>query len=139
MVNCIGGQVSWSNFSDKRIKDNVQENVVGLEFIKALRPVTYHFNVKKQEELMGIKEVGEWEGKYDIENIQFSGFIAQEVEMAAKKVGYDFSGLDKSGDIMGVRYAEFTVPIIKAMQEQQQMIEEMKKEIELLKSIIEQR
>lgn len=139
MVNCIGGQVSWSNFSDKRIKDNVQENVVGLEFIKALRPVTYHFNVKKQEELMGIKEAGEWEGKYDIENIQFSGFIAQEVEMAAKKVGYDFSGLDKSGDIMGVRYAEFTVPIIKAMQEQQQMIEEMKKEIELLKSIIEQR
>lgn len=138
-VNSIGGQVSWSNFSDKRIKDNVQENVVGLEFIKALRPVTYHFNVRKQEELMGNKEVGEWEGKYDIENIQFSGFIAQEVEIAAKKVGYDFSGLDKSGDIMGVRYAEFTVPIIKAMQEQQQMIEEMKKEIELLKSIIEQR
>ena len=133
-VSSIGGQVAWTNFSDQRIKNNIQDNVVGLEFIKALRPVTYHFDVKKQEELIGIKEVMDWEGKYDIESIQFSGFLAQDVEMAAQKAGYDFSGIDKSGKIMGVRYSEFVVPIVKAMQEQQQMIEDLREEIELLKS-----
>jgi hypothetical protein len=29
--------------------------VPGLEFIKALRPVTYHFNVAKENALVGVK------------------------------------------------------------------------------------
>ena len=66
-----------------------------------------------------------------------TGFIAQEVEKAANELGYDFSGVDKpknKNDYYGLRYAEFVVPLVKAMQEQQNMIEEMKAEIELLKS-----
>ena len=55
-----------------------------------------------------------------------SGFIAQEVEKAAQDLGYDFSGVDKpqnDKDIYSLRYAEFVVPLVKAMQEQQQTIE----------------
>ena len=33
-------------------------------------------------------------GQYDIQKIQFTGFLAQEVEKAAKQINYDFSGVD---------------------------------------------
>ena len=69
--------------------------------------------------------------------MRFSGFLAQEVEKAAKEVGYDFSGVDKPQDANGMwalRYAEFTVPLVKAVQEQQELIKALQKEIEILKS-----
>ena len=55
-----------------------------------------------------------------------TGFIAQEVEAAAKKVGFDFDGVStpqNETDLYGIRYAEFLVPLVKAMQEQQEMID----------------
>jgi hypothetical protein len=58
-----------------------------------------------------------------------SGFIAQEVEDAAKKIGYEFSGVDapkNESDYYGLRYAEFVVPLVKAVQEQQKIIEDLK-------------
>lgn len=116
-VTSNGGQVSWTAYSDGRIKSSIQENVPGLNFIKELRPVTYHFDIKKQNDLLGISDSLLWEGKYDIEKIQWTGFIAQEVEAAANKIQYDFSGVDKSGEILGLRYAEFVVPLVKAVQE----------------------
>ena len=137
-VNSIGGQVNWTAFSDERVKDRVQENVAGLEFIMQLRPVTYHFNIALENKLMNIVDTTDWEGKHDIEQIPFSGFLAQEVEVAAKASGYEFSGLDKSGALMGLRYAEFTVPIVKAVQEQQHMIDTQKLEIAELKMEIEE-
>lgn len=141
-LSSIGGQVSWTSFSDARIKDNVKDNVVGLAFIKALRPVTYNYNVDRQNELMGTPNTTTWDGKYDIEKIAFSGFLAQDVVAAAEETGYDFSGIDKSGEtLLGLRYADFTVPLVKAMQEQQEIIEQQQqqinallKEMELLKS-----
>lgn len=116
-VTSNGGQVSWTAYSDGRIKSSIQENVPGLQFINQLRPVTYHFDLNKQNELLGLKDTTQWEGKYDIEKIQWTGFIAQEVEAAANKIDYDFSGVDKSGEIMGLRYAEFVVPLVKSVQE----------------------
>jgi len=110
-------QVNWSIGSDVRIKNNVKENVSGLDFIKLLRPVTYNYNISKQNEILGVADTSDLESKYDIEKIQFSGFIAQEVDAAAKNAGYSFSGIDKSGKLWGLRYAEFTVPLVKAVQE----------------------
>ena len=49
-----------------------------------------------------------------------TGFIAQEVQKAAKDIGYDFSGVDapkNENDLYGLRYAEFVVPLVKAVQE----------------------
>ena len=116
-VSSNGGQVSWTAYSDARIKTKVKENVPGLEFINLLKPVTYHFDVDKQNELMGVISNEKVEGMYDIEKIAFTGFLAQDVEAAAKKINYDFSGLDKSGEVLGLRYAEFVVPLVKAVQE----------------------
>ena len=50
------------------------------------------------------------------------------MEQAAKQAGYDFSGVDapkNDKDLYGLRYAEFVVPLVKAVQEQQQQIEEL--------------
>ena len=145
-VTSIGGQVNWTAFSDARIKHSVQENVPGLDFIKELRPVTYYFDIDKQNALLGIQDTAVWEGKDDIKAIRFSGFIAQEVDAAAKKIGYNFSGVDKSGTLWGLRYAEFTVPLVKAVQELnernatlQKMLESQQKEIEELKKMIKEK
>ena len=138
-VASIGGFVNWTNVSDARFKTNVQENVKGLDFIMALRPVTYTLSqkaIKKwKEDKYGEKE----ESKQDFttENSQQTGFIAQEVEAVAKEVGYEFSGVDtpkNDKDFYGLRYAEFVVPLVKAMQEQQQLIEELQAKIEVLEA-----
>ena len=130
-VSFIGGQVNWGTYSDARIKTQVQENVPGLDFITKLRPVTYHLDIHKQNDMCfrGKKDIEEWKGMYDIEQKQMTGFIAQEVETAAQAVGYDFSGVEKGADEVGlysVKYAEFVVPLVKAVQEQQKEIEKSK-------------
>jgi len=71
------------------------------------------------------------------ESIVRTGFIAQEVEAAAKEAGYDFDGVDKpknDQDRYGLRYAEFVVPLVKAVQEQQVMIDQLKAENQSLKN-----
>jgi hypothetical protein len=123
-VTSIGGQVGWTNFSDERIKDNVQPNVPGLEFISRLKPVTYHFNVNKENELLGIKDNSDWPGKYNIEKMTFSGFIAQDVDAAAQSIGYDFSGVDKKEKVWGLRYADFVPAMVKSIQELKKQLDE---------------
>ncbi|MFK8061353.1 MAG: tail fiber domain-containing protein [Polaribacter sp.] len=140
-ITKISGQVSFTPFSDKRIKDNVKENVVGLDFIKRLRPVTYNLNVDKQNSIMGITETSSDKNKYESEKIRRTGFIAQEVEIAAKKVGYNFSGVSKpknSKDLYGLSYAEFVVPLVKAAQEQSLVIEDLLEKVKVLTKRIEE-
>ena len=124
-VTSIGGQVGWTTLSDGRFKKNVRNDEVrGLDFITALQPVTYNYDLKAKErwykERFGENEDAEWEGKYEIEKMRFSGFIAQEVEKAAELLGYEFSGVDapkNENDIYGLRYSEFVVPLVKSVQE----------------------
>jgi hypothetical protein len=69
----------------------------------------------------------------DKEVIIQTGFLAQEVEQAAQSLGYDFSGVDapkNENDFYGLRYAEFVVPLVKAVQEQQEMIERLSNIVE---------
>jgi trimeric autotransporter adhesin len=121
------------NISDGRFKRNVTtEQVKGLDFIKRLRPVTYNFDAKALTEHMTQNMSAEKRQNYMKEDFDRvfnkvqTGFIAQEVEEAAKASGYNFSGVhspkDKT-DTYGVSYYQFVVPLVKAVQEQQQMIE----------------
>ena len=136
-VTTITGQVSWTSVSDGRIKENVQEAVPGLSFIAELRPVTYTLNTRKQDVLTMQAmpdSIQEERMLSDDEYLASSsivrtGFIAQEVEAAAKKVGFDFDGVStpqNETDLYGIRYAEFVVPLVKATQEQQAIITELK-------------
>jgi hypothetical protein len=134
-VTWVGGEVNWGTYSDARIKRNVQENVAGLDFITRLRPVTYNLDIHAQNALTsrGKPDTADWPEKYDIEKKTMTGFIAQEVEAAAQAAGYDFSGVEKGDDEVGlysVRYAEFVVPLVKAVQEQQALITEQQARLE---------
>jgi hypothetical protein len=55
-VGSIGGYQGWTNISDGRFKENVQENVPGLSFINQLRPVTYKLDRYKINEANGVNE-----------------------------------------------------------------------------------
>jgi trimeric autotransporter adhesin len=145
-VTSIGGNVGWTTSSDARIKNNIKENVPGLAFINLLKPVTYHLDLQKEETLTGIKNTEDFIGKYDIQQTQFTGFIAQDVEAASKKINYDFSGVDvpkNDKDIYGLRYADFVVPLVKAVQELSKMnddkdakIDDLQNQINELKAMI---
>ncbi len=120
-VSSIGGFADWTNVSDKRFKKDIKENVPGLNFIMKLKPVTYHFDINSiakyfnSPDSLRMKEAEIFKG-----NMLQTGFIAQDVEKAANELGFDFSGVDKpknDKDFYGLRYAEFTVPLVKAVQE----------------------
>jgi hypothetical protein len=141
-VTSIGGQVGWTTLSDGRFKQNVRiDEVQGIDFIMGLRPVTYNYDVRAKEKWMqaqfGEINEKEWEGKYDIEAIRFSGFIAQEVEELSRDLGYEFSGVDapeNAHDIYGLRYADFVVPLVKSTQELNEIIQSQKTEISALEA-----
>src|SRR5258706_14660690 len=114
--------MTWGTYSDGRIKDNVREDVPGLNFINRLRPVTYNLNIHRQNEMTGSKEKGEtdWQGKYDIEKMRMTGFIAQEVEQAANAIHYDFSGVKKppkENELYSLPYSKFVMTLVKSVQE----------------------
>jgi hypothetical protein len=117
----IGGQVGWSTYSDARMKHDVQSDIPGLAFISKLNPVSYFMNIDEERNLLGVApDTNNWTGKYDVENIRFSGFLAQEVQAAAQSIGYDFSGVDVPKGETGMyslRYSDFVVPLVKAVQE----------------------
>jgi len=119
-VTWIGGHSLWNNTSDARMKNNIKEEVVGLDFILKLRPVTYNFDKDKMDKLIGVVDSSDYPEKYDIEKIVQSGFLAQEVEQAANDVGYDFSGVTipkGEENYYSLEYAVFVVPLVKAVQE----------------------
>jgi trimeric autotransporter adhesin len=144
-VTSIGGEESWTEFSDGRFKRDVREDVSGLEFIKHLRPVSY---VVDKTALNKFLHVTDSSGAEVINTgDRQTGFIAQEVEDLVKTTGYVFSGVDapeNENDAYGIRYAEFVVPLTKAVQEltakleeQEQMAAEQKQQIQLLLAKLE--
>jgi hypothetical protein len=102
-VTRIETQVGLTVVSDGRYKYNVKEEVKGLDFIKKLRPVVYQYDTEKMDKTwMGeefdtmVKHNPQLLKDYQkASQIRYSGFIAQEVEMAAQTINYNFSGISK--------------------------------------------
>jgi trimeric autotransporter adhesin len=125
-VTVVEGPVAYTP-SDLRFKNNIIEtDVIGLEFIKRLRPVVYNFDTRKFTEFLTQNMPDSLSSKYLNKDftlstaIRQSGFIAQEVEVAAAAVGYDFNGLHKpetKDDNYSLAYSQFVVPLVKAVQE----------------------
>jgi trimeric autotransporter adhesin len=164
-ITSIGGVVDWSVTSDARVKKNIKANVPGLAFINKLNPVTYNLDLDAADKFMNRSVIKALDGKTiqpsaeDIaakklqEQITYTGFVAQDVEKVAKSLNYDFSGVDaakNSKDLYGLRYAEFVVPLVKAVQELSKMnnekdvaiqqqnvkIDNLQKQIDDLKTMI---
>ena len=147
-VTVIEGQVPFTTPSDGRFKFNIQEDVSGLDFILHLRPVTYQFDTKRFDaQLNHQSNTSSSPANYAIQTaydessrIRRSGFIAQEVEKAANASGYNFSGIIRpktDQDHYSLSYDAFVVPLVKAVQEQQQQIADLRREVEELKKLIQ--
>ena len=130
---------SLNTSSDARFKYNVQDNVPGLDFITQLKPVTYYFDDEKLSDFTktgalnsNLFKQAAYRGAQQLR----SGFLAQDVEKITKSLGYEFDGLhspSSTKDHYSLSYASFVVPLVKAVQEQQKQIENLKNENEELK------
>ncbi len=122
-VTSIGGFQAWTNLSDGRFKKDVKENVPGLEFINKLRPITYTWKKRELNNYMVSKINADDKAPrptVEDDDAISTGFIAQEVEAAAKELKFEFDGVDaprNENDLYGLRYSEFVVPLVKAVQE----------------------
>lgn len=138
-VTRIEGAVGFTNASDARFKYNVQSNVPGLDFINKLKPVSYYFDT---EGLDKFSKTGVIDQQYRLaakNQIVHTGFLAQDVEKISKELDFNFDGLhapDSNKDHYSLAYSQFVMPLVKGMQEQQQLIEELKTENNTLKSQI---
>ncbi len=141
-ITSIGGQVSWSTLSDGRFKTDLREDVSGLEFINGLRPVSYTVDKTSVQRFLGVPDsVGQSRFGAKEQPVRQTGFVAQEVEKLVKKSGYVFNGVDvpkNEKDPYTIRYAEFVVPLVKAVQEMSAKLDEQQQQItELLTQIAE--
>jgi len=121
-VTTVGGYGNWSNYSDRRLKENIEyTNGLGLDFIMQLKTVSYNY--------------------IDDENKRRrDGLIAQDVQRSLGELGIEFSGLIIDNDAAGtmnLSYSEFVVPLINAVQEQQQTINKLQEQLSQLQNIIE--
>jgi hypothetical protein len=102
-VTQIGGQVAFSNLSDRREKKDIRDLSLGLDFVKALRPVEYRM-------------------RQGNDRIDF-GFIAQDIE-ALVGTAYNVIGIGTTPERkLSLRYTDLLAPLVKAVQQQQAMIE----------------
>jgi trimeric autotransporter adhesin len=104
-VTVVEGPVAYTFPSDRRLKENIINTNIGLEFIKRLQSVSYNYIA-------------------DNTKIRHDGFIAQDIETVMKDLNISFSGVKKSDDGMySLAYSDFVMPLVNAVKEQQNIIE----------------
>jgi trimeric autotransporter adhesin len=139
-VSSANIQVDWTIASDQRDKTDFTALDLGLDFVKALAPVTYKWDKRSK---YGDKTA---EG-YDLnaqtpdgthkEDWLDIGFKAQEVEALEIAAGYNkdnktnlVSSHTDDGKQMGLQYSKFVPILVKAIQEQQTLIESLTARLE---------
>jgi hypothetical protein len=104
----------WTNASDARYKENITDSGYGLDAVMALKPRTY--NLIDQTDKPQI------------------GFIAQEVlDVVPEVVDSTYNSITEE-DRYTLSYGQLTAVLTKAIQEQQQMIEELKAKVAALEA-----
>jgi len=113
------------NTSDQQEKNTIEDSDLGLDFVKRLSPKSYIFNGKTRTHY---------------------GLIAQDVETVLSDINKATSGFagfikddiseeqDGSQYRYGLRYTEFVAPLIKAIKEQQTIIEDLQARITKLEN-----
>jgi outer membrane murein-binding lipoprotein Lpp len=116
--------------SDERTKNSITDSDLGLDFIESLRPVSYKFNVGRNETTFD--ENGEINGSVEHPGRRkHYGLVAQEVKQSLDQFNIDdFGGwvLDDINDPdspQALRYEEFISPLIKAVQELSARVREL--------------
>lgn len=120
--------------SDERTKTEVNDSVLGLEFINALRPVSYKFLVGGNTVIPPEEEGGEPTIVPRPGERTHWGLIAQEVKEVCDLAGVDFGGWiltnkDDPDSQQGLRYDQFISVLIKAVQQLSARVEDLESQI----------
>ena len=126
----VHGATSWTAPSDVRLKEEIEDEQIGLDFINELRPVTFRWKKAKDvPQEMKVHEDSEqrvMNGKYN------HGFIAQEVKAAIDKYdfkdGFDLWSEDDNDGRQRVGEASLIPMLVKAIQELSQEVKQLKGE-----------
>jgi hypothetical protein len=112
--------------SDETKKTDIVDSVLGLDFINALRPVSYKWlNYEYTVTKMIPNEVGELVATEVVKETAHDrthyGLVAQDIEKVMADLNIDSKDLgayvkDEDGKL-GIRYGELIAPLIKAIQE----------------------
>lgn len=140
-----GSDNSWSTTSDERIKENIQDSNLGLEFINALRSITHTSKnpvdwpdeirppVFSERTKIEIDDDGNEVAitvpadERPPENTDLkNGLLAQEVKAVMDAQGVEFSGwTEQANGLQRIQYERLVLPLIKAVQELTARIEEL--------------
>jgi hypothetical protein len=112
------------NTSDARLKTNVTPSNLGLNFVNALKPVSYKW-IEGGQEVTAYIDADTRPATQAVPGVRTHyGLIAQDVKatLDEQTPGQDFAGwtlADKSDptSIQGLRYDQFIAPLVKAVQE----------------------
>jgi hypothetical protein len=107
-VNGTTTTVSLVETSTKKLKEDIQPLDSQLENLKKLKPIEFAWKKDKKKDF---------------------GLLAEDVE----KVYPYLVEHDEEGKLIGVKYSKLTSVLVKALQEQQEQIDELKEEIKVLK------
>jgi hypothetical protein len=102
----VASGTSWTTNSDARLKTNVQNIGYGLDAVLALSPKEYEYKIDDGKKCLG--------------------FIAQDVITIIPEL-VDMP--EDSREMMGIEYQAFIPVLVKAMQEQQAMIESLRQRL----------
>ncbi|BCV07254.1 MAG: hypothetical protein CM1200mV1_230 [uncultured marine virus] len=133
-IYAVNGSIQTS---DKNLKTEITDSALGLDFVKALRPVSYkwisggkHFEYDKDDDRKSNPTITDVAGKRN-----HYGLIAQEVKEALGDT--DFGGwvsedVTDENATQSLRYDQFIAPLIKAVQELNAEIETLKTKVAAL-------
>ena len=100
--------------SDERRKENIVDLETGLTEVMALRPRRF-----------------DWRNRQEGDDTQIAGFIAQEVEAVLPDLISSYAD-DEIDDLKSVRVGDILPTVVKAMQEQQAIIEALTARLDAL-------
>ncbi|MEG0926714.1 tail fiber domain-containing protein [Chryseobacterium sp.] len=107
---------SWTNASDRRLKHSIAPLKAGLDFVMSLKPSEYVYNNEEKE-------------------LKTLGFIAQDVQESLKTFGLEGYKLINNLDsqYLGLNTDELIPVLAKAIQEQQEILQKIKQDVQELK------
>jgi hypothetical protein len=124
-IFAVGGV---SSVSDEREKTDVEFITDGLNFVRALRPVSYRWKIADRTAVSDTENVDRPGRRKHL------GLIAQQVKSVLDEQGFD-CGLytyDPAADRHGLRYDQLLAPVIKAIQELDARFEDLSRRLTII-------
>lgn len=113
-VTLAAGGSAWASVSDIRSKNSITNIGYGLKTVMELQPTQYKYNGSNRLSL---------------------GFIAQDVKKLMPEV-VEQTSMGPNKDYLAIKYTEMIPVLTKAIQEQQQIINNQQKQIEELRQLV---